>query len=185
MNGRGGPRVLIDANVLYPTVMREVVLGVASEGLFVPRWTARIAEEWARAAARLGPEAERIARTDAARAAEAFPQALITSYEHRERGLRLPDPADVHVLAAAIHGSCDIILTSNARDFPRGLLAEWGLERQDPDQLMRALYDRAPDPVEAVVARTLATARALSGTDWTARALLKKARLPKLAKAVG
>ena len=40
-------RVLIDACVLYPTVMREVVLGVAAQGLFTPRWSPRILEEWA------------------------------------------------------------------------------------------------------------------------------------------
>jgi hypothetical protein len=46
-------RVLIDACVLYPTVMREVLIGVAAKGLFTPLWSARILEEWARAAARL------------------------------------------------------------------------------------------------------------------------------------
>ena len=51
-------KILIDANVLYPTVMREVVLGVARVGLFEPRWSARILEEWARAAGRLGPDVE-------------------------------------------------------------------------------------------------------------------------------
>lgn len=34
-------KVLIDANVLYPTVMREVVLGVAAEGIFEPQWSDR------------------------------------------------------------------------------------------------------------------------------------------------
>jgi hypothetical protein len=54
-------RVVLDACVLYPTVMREVLLGCAARGLFVPLWSPRLLEEWARAAARLGPEGEAVA----------------------------------------------------------------------------------------------------------------------------
>ena len=59
-------KILIDANVLYPTVMREVVLGVAKTGLFTPQWSARILEEWARAAIKLGPQGEAQARGEIA-----------------------------------------------------------------------------------------------------------------------
>ena len=59
-------RVLIDACVLYPTVMREVILGAARLGLFEPRWSDRILEEWARATVKLGPEAEVFARGEIA-----------------------------------------------------------------------------------------------------------------------
>ena len=47
-------RVLIDTNVLYPTVLREIVLGVAARGVFTPLWSERILEEWRLAAARQG-----------------------------------------------------------------------------------------------------------------------------------
>ena len=57
-----GPRILIDACVLYPTVMREVVMGAAKAGLFRPVWSERILEEWARAAIKLGPMGEMQAR---------------------------------------------------------------------------------------------------------------------------
>ncbi|MBL3553988.1 PIN domain-containing protein, partial [Rhodovulum sulfidophilum] len=43
-------KVLLDACVLYPTVLREILLGVARRGGFTPLWSARILEEWARAA---------------------------------------------------------------------------------------------------------------------------------------
>ena len=55
-------KILIDANVLYPTVMREVVLGVAKTGLFTPQWSPRILEEWARDALKLGQQGEATAR---------------------------------------------------------------------------------------------------------------------------
>ena len=59
-------RVVLDACVLFPTVMREVLLGCAAAGLFAPRWSARILEEWARATVKLGPGAEVYARGEIA-----------------------------------------------------------------------------------------------------------------------
>lgn len=173
-------KVLIDANVLYPTVMRQVVLGVAGAGLFAPLWTARILEEWALAAARHG-DAE-IARVDIALLRDRFRDAEVEAGD--VSGLSLPDPDDVHVLAAAIAAGADAILTQNARDFPRRALAAHGLARFAPDPFLRGLWGEAPEQVEAVVAEIVATARALSGTPWDARRLLKKARLPGLGKAV-
>ena len=97
----------------------------------------------------------------------------------------LPDPNDVHVLAAAIAGSADVILTLNARDFPRNVLAEEGLLRADPDNFLRGLWEQAPAEVQAVVDAVAAEARRLSGETWTPRRLMKKARLNRFAKALG
>ncbi len=174
--------VLLDANVLYPTVMREVLLGCARVGLFEPLWSARILEEWARAAARLGPEGEAVARGEVAAARLAFPKAEVRVPEGLERRLWLPDPDDVHVLAAAVAGSADAILTANAKDFPRGLLAEEGLLRLDPDHFLAGLAERAPEAVGGIVDASVAEARRLSGEDWTRRSLLRKARLTVLGK---
>ena len=55
-------RVLLDACTLYPTVMREILIGVARAGYYTPLWSDRILEEWARAAARFGGN-ERDARS--------------------------------------------------------------------------------------------------------------------------
>jgi predicted nucleic acid-binding protein len=178
-------RVLLDANVLYPTVMREVLMGAAGEGLFEPLWSARILEEWARAAARLGPEVEAVARGEIAALSAQWPRAEVRVPPELERRLWSPDPNDVHVLAAAVAGSADAVLTVNAKDFPRGLLAEEGLVRLDPDQFLRGLAEQAPEVMQRVVEATVAEARRLSGEEWTARSLLKKARLPQLGRAVG
>ena len=59
-------KVLLDTCVLYPTVMREVLLGAAAAGLYQPLWSARILEEWARATVKLGPGAEAQARGEVA-----------------------------------------------------------------------------------------------------------------------
>lgn len=177
-------RILLDANVLYPTVMREILLGAAEEGLFVPLWSDRLLEEWARAAARLGPEGEAVARGEVAVMRARWPRAAVQDADRIERRLRLPDPDDVHVLAAAIAGSADAVMTMNARDFPRGLLAEEGLARLDPDGFLTCLAEEAPEVMTRVVAASVAKASRLSGEEWTRRTLLRKARLTRLAKAL-
>lgn len=175
-------RVMIDACVLYPTVMREVIIGCAKIGLIEPRWSPRILEEWARAAAKLGPEQAAWARGEIATLEAQFPMANITYDQSIERQYWLPDPDDVHVLTAAVVGSCDAILTVNAKDFPRNLLTEEGLFRADPDGFLLRLHDEAPDPVRAIATDVLARANHLSDRPWDMRALMKKARLPRFGK---
>ncbi|PYE83976.1 RSP_2648 family PIN domain-containing protein [Pseudoroseicyclus aestuarii] len=178
------PRLLIDACVLYPTVMREVILGAAAERLFEPRWSPRILEEWARAAARLGPAGEAVARGEIAALSARWPEAAVTPTEAQERRLWLPDPADIHVLAAAVTAHADAIVTVNAKDFPKNLLEEEGLTRLDPDGWLAGLALAHPQEMTSVVQAVLEEARRLSGEDWTLRALMKKARLPRLGKTV-
>ncbi len=177
-------RVMIDACVLYPTVMREVVLGIAKAGLFEPRWSPRVLEEWARATRKLGPDAEVFARGEIAALAVHFPMASISVPPEAERRFYLPDPDDVHVLAAAVIGSCDGIMTMNNKDFPRNTLAEEGLARFNPDEFSCRMYDEAPNAVREVANQVLAQAQAMSDPDWTMRGLMKKARMPRLGKAL-
>lgn len=178
-------KVLLDANVLYPTVLRGVLLGVARKGLFVPLWSPRILEEWARAVARNHPEQAGQVRVEIAQLELAWPRASIDPRPRDLNRLVLPDPADVHVLAAAIAGSANMILTQNARDFPRHTLTEEGLSRQDADAFLRAMWAEAPGEVAEVVEAERGLAETVIGEPVSTRTLLKRARLPRLAKAVG
>lgn len=176
-------KMLLDACVIYPTVMREMLLGVAKTGAYTPLWSARILEEWALAARKLGPQGEAQARGEVALVQAAFPNASIGIHTGLEARLWLPDANDIHVLAAAVHGNADGIITMNAKDFPRGILAEEGLSRNDPDAFLLGHFHAAPEQVMVVGQRVLQEARRLSGQDWNLRSLMKKARLPRLGKA--
>ncbi len=177
-------KALLDTCVIYPTVMRQMLLGAARAGAFTPLWSARIIEEWQRAAIKLGADGIAQAGAEAALMGAGWPGAEVTWPPSLEARLWLPDPADTHVLAAAIAGSADIIVTLNAKDFPRQILAEEGLSRTDPDALLHGIWQASPETMQQVGAKVLGEARRLSGDDWTMRALLKKARLPRLAKAL-
>ncbi|CAG0910655.1 unnamed protein product, partial [Cyprideis torosa] len=109
---------------------------------------------------------------------------IVTWPTSLERRLYLPDPNDIHVLAAAISGSADIIVTLNVSDFPRNILAEEGLSRADPDAFLLGYWQAQPDLVAQVGADVLSEAQRLSGRNIGMRELLKKARLPRLAKAM-
>ncbi len=178
-------KALLDTCVIYPTVMRQMLLGAARAGAFTPLWSARIIAEWQHAAIKLGPGATAQAGGEAALMAAEWPGAEVTWPPSLEARLWLPDPADTHVLAAAIAGSADMIVTLNAKDFPRRILAEEGLSRSDPDALLHGIWQAQPQLMTQVAEGVLDDARRLSAGDWTMRALLKKARLPRLAKALG
>lgn len=177
-------RLVLDACVLFPTVLRQILLGCAREGLFEPAWSDRILEEWARATTRLGPLAEAQARADATRARAAFPRATVPPQPGLEARLLLPDPNDVHVLATAIAGHADAIVTFNATDFPRHLLAAEGIARRDPDGFLWELWSHHPEAIAAVVSQVHAEAERIAGQPLSPRALLKRAKLPRLAKAL-
>lgn len=177
-------KALLDTCVIYPTVMREMLLEVARAGVFEPLWSARILEEWQRAVVKLGPEGVAQAAGELVLLKRDWPKSEVTWPASLEARLWLPDPADTHVLAAAIAGHADAIVTVNAKDFPRGVLAEEGLSRADPDAFLVGLHAAETETVEGAAERVLARANTLSGQPWEMRKLLKKARLPRLGKAL-
>jgi len=177
-------KVLLDTCVIYPTVMRQMLIGAARAGAYTPLWSARLIAEWQRAAIKLGPDGMAQAASEAALLAAEWPQAEVRWPPALETRLWLPDPADTHVLAAAIAGSADMIVTLNSKDFPRQILAEEGLSRSDPDAFLYGIWKAQPGMVESVAEAVLSEARRLGDTDWAMRPLMKKARLPRLAKAL-
>jgi predicted nucleic acid-binding protein len=177
-------RVLVDACVLYPTVLREIVLGLAAAGEFTPLWSARILEEWARAAGKLGAGEEALARGEITLLRSRWPGAEVLPAPETEARLWLPDPADVHVLAAAIDGRADVLLTLNIRDFPKRALDAEAILLRHPDEFLLDALGHSPSVVRRVVGSVHAEAERLSRQDLPLRGLLKRAKLPRLGKAL-
>lgn len=177
-------RVLTDACVLYPTVLREIVLGAAERELFTPLWSPRILEEWARATVKLGPAGEAIARGEIALLRARWPASEVRPDPGVEAALDLPDAADRHVVAAAVAAEADTLLTLNLRDFPRRALAPHGIRAVAPDALLMEIWLAHPACIEAAVEDVRAETERISGRGQPVRALLKRARLPRLGKAL-
>ena len=110
--------VVLDACVLYSAPLRDLLLSVAETGLYRPRWTEAINDEWTKSLKAKFPEkSDKIDRTRLL-VDRSVPDCLITGYESLIPSLSLPDENDRHVFAAAICGRADVIVTTNVRDFP-------------------------------------------------------------------
>lgn len=70
--------------------------------------------------------------------------ALVTGYEILIDSLSLPDEDDRHVLAAAIVGRCDVIVTYNLKDFPEDELGKYDIVAQHPDEFLANHLDLFP-----------------------------------------
>lgn len=114
---------------------------LAITDLFRAKWTAEIEAEWTRNLQANRPDIppERVARLKHLMHAHVR-DALVHGYQDLIPALTgLPDPNDRHVLAAAIVGQADVIVTYNLRDFPSSALDPYSIQAQHPDEFVRHL----------------------------------------------
>jgi predicted nucleic acid-binding protein len=139
---------LLDANVLYPAPLRDLFLQLALTDLFKVKWTADIHREWIEALLRNDPQRSRASLERTRNLMDsATRDSIVTGYEPLIDTLTLPDPKDRHVLAAAIVGRCDVIVTQNLRDFPLETVSPFGIEAQHPDEFLSNHLSLAPSVV--------------------------------------
>ena len=104
---------------------------------------------------------------------------LITEYEVLIDSLQLPDPDDRHVVAAAITGRVDVIVTFNLKDFPADILSAYNLEAQHPDEFIAHLCDLAPSAVYTAAKAVRARLKNPPKSVSEYLEILAKQRLPK------
>jgi hypothetical protein len=128
---------LLDANVLYPAPVRDLLLQLAVTDLYKAKWSADIHREWID---NLLANDDRLDRAVLERTRDLMDAStrdcLVTGYEALIPSLDLPDPNDRHVLAAAIVGRCDAIVTCNIKDFPEQVMATYGIDLKHPDEFL-------------------------------------------------
>ncbi|MFD5561237.1 PIN domain-containing protein [Kitasatospora griseola] len=132
--------VVYDSCVLYPNTLRDLLVRLALTGIIQVKWTEQILDEVDRALIERGISSEKNAERRR-RMNNAVRDCLVTNYEPLIEGLKLPDPDDRHVLAAAIKAGAQVIVTNNLKDFPPDYLAEWDIERKSPDDFVMDLID--------------------------------------------
>lgn len=133
---------LYDANVLYPAPLRDLLMRLALEDIFLARWTSEIHEEWIR---NILAHRKDVKRKQLERTRDLMNQhvrdCLVTDYADLIPSLTLPDPDDRHVLAAAIKAHANVIVTFNLDDFPEKELNKYGVEAQHPDEFLVYQFD--------------------------------------------
>ncbi len=143
MAGHARYTALLDACVLFPIAVCDALMSVATTRIYAPKWTERIEEEWTRSleGEKGVPPGTFNVRRDCMREACPDWQVLESAWAPLESCLQLPDENDRHVLAAAIAGHADCIVTTNLADFPESVLGPLGIEALHPDSFLVAQLD--------------------------------------------
>lgn len=144
---------LLDANALVPVALTDTLLRLAERDLYRPVWSEKILDEARRAILRVHPEISP-SRVDARLRAmnEVFDDACVIGWEPLLEGLELPDRDDRHVLAAAIRGRAEVVVTANLSDFPDHVLNPLGLHAISPDDFLLDQLDLDSSSTLAVLA---------------------------------
>ncbi|QAY59536.1 PIN domain-containing protein [Microbacterium protaetiae] len=133
---------VLDACVMVPVSLCDILLRLAEERMFRPIWSERILDEATEAITEVHPDLdEGLVRRRVQYMTESFPGACVSGTEQLELSLRLPDPDDRHVLAAAIRSRADAIVTANLKDFPDATLSAFDVEAIHPDDFLMSQLD--------------------------------------------
>ncbi len=145
-------KVLLDANVLFPPTLRDVILCLADVGILNPFWTEEIVNEWQGNVKKLlSPLQKKALAIAYNEMTNKYPYALISGYEFLIEQIKLKDENDKHVAAAAIHGKVDFLITFNTKDFPKSLLRKYNITPIHPDKFFFMLIKDKPEKVNNAI----------------------------------
>lgn len=145
-------RVLLDACVLLPYQLSDLILRLAESELFEPLWSEEILDEVERnLVAKFDVRPEKANRR-VARMRAAFPNAAVKHYESISPAMAT-DPKDRHVAAAAVRGGAAVLVTANLRDFPPEALLPYDIEVVHPDAFLQDQLDLAPNVTIGCIAQ--------------------------------
>lgn len=141
--------VVLDACVLYPAPIRDLLLHLAAEDLYSPKWSKRIHEEWIRNLLANRPDLKKTNLNRTQKLMDnAFPEAVVKNFSELEKKLSLPDPDDNHVLAVAIKSRATKIITFNLKDFPAKQLTPHHIKAVHPDSFIINLIQSDQEKVQ-------------------------------------
>lgn len=147
--------VIYDSCVLYPAPLRDLLMRLALTDLYQAKWTQEIHKEWIRSLLKKRPDlTEERLELIRAKMDLHVRDCLVQGYEELIEGIKLPDPNDRHVLAAAIKANAQTIVTYNLSDFPASSLSKYEIDAQHPDEFLRHLLDLSTARVIATIQET-------------------------------
>lgn len=146
MAGHNRYTALLDANVLYSVVISDALMEVAATGIYAAKWSKAIDDEWVSNLAKDRKRAESDFHPRRDLMHDACPDWEVPEegWKFIEPCVSLPDTNDRHVLAAAIAGHADSIVTINIKDFPASVLDPLGITVLHPDEFLLQQLQLAP-----------------------------------------
>lgn len=131
---------VLDTNVIYPVIIRDLLFWFAHYEMYTPKWSNHIFDEWRTVMERKGVPSDEVEKR-VQKANLAFPDAMVQQYEPLIANLSLPDMKDCHVLAAAIKTNAHLIVTNNLKDFPKEILNDFGIKAKTADDFLTDIID--------------------------------------------
>lgn len=145
--------VVLDACVLIPMPIVDLLLRLADSKQFRPLWSMDILDEVERnLVSQLGLEPAK-ARKRVTTMRDYFPDAMVSDYESLVPAM-MNETKDRHVLAAAVRSGAELIVTDNVRDFPRVAVRPFDISVISADDFLLDQLDLHP-------ARVLEVARCI------------------------
>lgn len=143
--------VFLDTCVLLKPYLCDTLLSIAECKIYRPLWSAHVLEELERNLRKRGATAEQVAhRID--QMSRHFPDAGVTGYEQLIDSME-NHPKDRHVLAAAVRGGAEVLVTENLKDFPATALARYDLVAVHQDDFLQDQLELFPVAVHAALRR--------------------------------
>jgi predicted nucleic acid-binding protein len=146
--------VILDANVLVPANLCDLLLRTAIAGLYHAYWSDDILEEVGRVLVRLGVDEERARRRIATM--KAIPAVtVVTGYQALIPVMPCAE-GDRHVQAAALLAGAELIVTNNLADFPPSALSQYNMQAKIADEFLLDCFVLDPSLLADVVRRQAA-----------------------------
>jgi predicted nucleic acid-binding protein len=127
----------------------DTLLRLAEEpALYLPCWSEQILQEVGGALEKKLHRSPIQVQRRLSQMRDAFPEASVEVPENLIEAIDcIPDANDRHVLAAAIRGNANAIITANTKHFPAECLGQWGIDCQTPDEFLIHQFYLDPEQV--------------------------------------
>ncbi|MDQ3274347.1 MAG: PIN domain-containing protein [Actinomycetota bacterium] len=176
---------LLDTCVLFPQYLSDTLLTQAYEGTFRPLWSRGVLDELGRVFARKTQMTEQQIEHRLDRMRRAFPDAEVEGYEYLIDGMTNHEK-DRHVLAAAVRGNVEVLVTFNLKDFPESALKPFDISAVHPDDFLLDQLDLYPGVVLGCLENQVDRYTAINGPMAIVELLrpLESAGVPRFADEV-
>ena len=138
--------VVIDTCVLVQPTIRDTILRLSEQRLFLARWSDEIIAEVDRTLVGFGVARDRVDYL-LSELKNHFPDAWVEPSYKELIPAMLNEHKDRHVVAAAVRAGCELIVTYNLKHFKHEHLKPFDLTACHPDEFLIDLYHLNPEIV--------------------------------------
>jgi predicted nucleic acid-binding protein len=173
--------VFLDTNTLFSATLCDTLLRIAEERAYRPHWSTEVLDELAGALVREAGMTRAQVQHRLTQMRLAFPDAEVVGYQGLVSAMTC-HPKDRHVLAAAVHARCEVLVTFNLRDFPREATGAFNIVVLSPDAFLLDQLDLYPARVGRALVQQVRDAANPPLTMGTLLGRLSRAGAPAFAE---